>query len=83
MGLHVDKGSTLLSVQLLFHFTIGSVPGCKRHEKTQLFPVNHPFIEVECEGVVERTGHIVHMENNPIFPHAILTLQVVCNVKIV
>ena len=59
------------------------MPGCKRHEKTQLFPVNHPFIEVECEGVVERTGHIVHMENNPIFPHAILTLQVVCNVKIV
>ena len=51
--------------------------------KHNFFPVNHPFIEVECEGVVERTGHIVHMESNPVFPHAILTLQVVCNIYFV
>ena len=51
--------------------------------KHNFLPVNHPFIEVEFEGVVETTGHIVHMENTPMFPHAILTLQVVCNVKIV
>ena len=44
--------------------------------KFQFFSVSHPFVKVECEGIVKTTGH--SDRKDAMFPEKNIVLNIVC-----
>ena len=46
-------------------------------KRYNLLSVNHPFVEVECNGETKKTEPVVNEKKNPMFPNPILIMDVV------
>ena len=63
----------MIAVQVL----CWGVANLKRHQS--LLHVEHPYVEVECGGVVQRSGPLKDMLKMPVFENPLITLDVVSN----
>ena len=51
--------------------------GVRDMKRFQCLPVSSPLVEVECNGVVNKSKPIEDVKKSPNFPQSILTLDVV------